>query len=140
MEETTDPQSQPRILVAEDDFVSRQVLCRYLASHGQCDVAADGQQALKAVQHALDEDRPYDVIFLDIMMPNMDGHTALRAIRHLEEEKAQAPMHRAKIVIATSMKDTENFMRAYAAHCDGYIVKPFSRTQIAEQLRNLNLP
>lgn len=126
-----------RILIAEDDFVSRQVLCRYLESYGTCDVAIDGREAVKAVEFALENSEPYDLVCLDILMPRMDGQEALRTIRQLEEEHDR-PGH-AKILIATALRDAENVQRAMLAKCDGYLMKPFSRPQVQEQLRIFGL-
>ena len=74
-----------KVLIVEDDFVSRKVMMYCLNSlGGQCEVAVDGEEAVRAVTIALADEQPYDVIFLDIMMPNMNGHEALKAIRLLE--------------------------------------------------------
>ena len=126
-----------RILVAEDDFVSRQVLCRYLEAYGTCDVAVDGREAVRAVEYALEHQSPYDLICLDIMMPRMNGQEALRNIRQLEQDYEQ-PSH-AKILVATASRDLEDVRRAFEAKCDGYLMKPFNRGQIQEQLRVFGL-
>lgn len=126
-----------RILIAEDDFVSRQVLCRFLESFGTCDVAIDGREAVRAVELALEGKEPYDLICLDIMMPRMNGQEALKAIRQLEQQHA-ASGH-AKILIATALRDAENIQRAFLSKCDGYLMKPFNRPQVHEQLRMFGL-
>lgn len=126
-----------RILIAEDDFVSRQVLCRYLEAYGTCDVAIDGLEAVKAVEFGLDKGEPYDLICLDLLMPRMGGQEALRAIRQIEDERGQSG--RARVLIATAMRDTENIQRAFLSKCDAYLVKPFNRTQIQEHLRAFGL-
>lgn len=65
-----------RILIVEDDFIGRKVLQRLLLEYGECDVAVDGVEAVKAFDLAWSAGMPYDVLFLDIMMPNMSGHDA----------------------------------------------------------------
>ncbi len=65
-----------RILVVEDDFISRRLLCRFLERFGECDVAINGNEAVNAVEHALQAGAHYDLICLDIMMPEMDGQEA----------------------------------------------------------------
>ena len=75
-----------RVLVVEDDFISRRLLCRYLEPHGECDVAVNGNEALSAFKQALSSGQYYDLICLDIMMPGMDGQETLKRMRILERE------------------------------------------------------
>ncbi len=60
-------------LIVEDDFTSRNLMQIYLADMGPCHVAVNGREAVEAVTESLNEQKPYDVICLDIMMPEMDG-------------------------------------------------------------------
>jgi two-component system chemotaxis response regulator CheY len=124
-----------RILVVEDDFTSRRVLSRILESYGSCDVAIDGEEAVKAVQLSLESDTAYDLICLDIMMPKMDGQAALKKIRALEEESGVLLGHGAKIVITSALHDSKDVMEAFRHQCDGYIVKPYDKGKITEELK-----
>lgn len=76
---------------AEDDFVGRKVMHRLLLEHGECDVAVDGVEAIKAFDLAWRAGTPYDVMFLDIMMPNMSGHEALKIIRDKRNGSVACP-------------------------------------------------
>ena len=53
---------------------------------GETHLAADGEEAIEAFRLAMDENEPYDLICLDIMMPKIDGHQVLAEIRKIEEE------------------------------------------------------
>lgn len=128
-----------RILVVEDDFTSRHILCRHLDPLGVCEVATDGEEAVEAVRLALAEGDPYGLICLDIMMPRMDGQAALKAIRDLEEGAGIALGDGAKIVITSALSDHRNVMEAFRAQCDGYLVKPYERDKLAEQLARLGV-
>lgn len=134
----TDSRSR-RILIVEDEFISRQLLLALLGKFGDCDVAIDGREAVSAVIDALRERLPYSLICLDIMMPDMDGHKALQTIRAAEHNAGLGPYDRSKIVMTTALSDYENFHRAFEGSCDSYIVKPISKSVLLRQLRRLSI-
>jgi len=70
-----------KTLVVEDDFTSRLLLQTILKAYGECHVAADGTEALAAFLEAERTEQPYQLICLDIMMPDLDGKEVLRSIR-----------------------------------------------------------
>ena len=74
-------------LIVEDDFTSRLLLQEYLKVYGIPHIAVNGREAVEAVRLALEARDHYNLICLDIMMPEMDGQQALREIRALEEAK-----------------------------------------------------
>ena len=67
-----------KTLIVEDDFTSRLLLQELLKKYGRSHIAVNGLEAVEAVRLALDENEPYDLICLDILMPQMDGQLALR--------------------------------------------------------------
>ena len=80
-----------RILLAEDDFVTRKFMTGFLSKYGECDVTVDGMEAVDAFMMALEDDAPYDLVCLDIMMPVMDGVTAMKVLREEKLEKYWVP-------------------------------------------------
>ncbi len=126
-----------RILVVEDDFISRRLLSRYLAPFGECDVAINGKEALQAVEHAVLAEDQYDLICLDIMMPEMDGHEALTAIRELEQANDLDVGMGAKVVMTTSLEDHKNISQAFKSSADGYVVKPIQKKKLIGILSEL---
>ena len=90
-----------RILIAEDDFASRKVILKFLSVYGECDVTVDGMEAVDAFMMALEEDNPYDLICLDVMMPVMDGYQALKSIREIEKEHGLAVL---SMLVALALK------------------------------------
>jgi two-component system chemotaxis response regulator CheY len=125
-----------RILIVEDDFVSRALVSALVAPFGSAEIAVDGSEAVEAVRTALEAKNPYDVIFLDIMMPNLDGHGALEKIRGLEEEN-QIPLEQgAKIVMTTALNDSKNVMKSFNNMADGYLVKPITKEGLLKQLKD----
>lgn len=126
-----------RFLIVEDDFTSRRVLRRLLEEVGESDVAVDGQEALDALELGWQEERPYDVVFLDIMMPRLDGQTALKEIRKREEARGILGSEGVKIIMTTALDDRENIMEAFRSQCEAYLIKPITPKRLFEELRNL---
>ena len=62
-----------KILLAEDDFASRKFMTKYLSQYGDCEVTVDGEEAVDAFMMALEDEEPYDLVCLDVMMPVLDG-------------------------------------------------------------------
>lgn len=128
-----------RILIVEDDFISRKLLSRMLNKYGICDIAVDGNEAVKAFALSIEDKSPYDLICLDIMLPNMDGQEVLRSIRKIEKEKSIFGLSRTKILMTTALDDSSNIFSAFRHQADGYLVKPITINTIQEQLVKLGL-
>jgi len=128
-----------KILIVEDDFTSRLLLQELLKSFGPTHIAVNGREAVEAAHSALEADEPYDLICLDIVMPEMDGQQALREIRALEEAKGIISCNGAKIVMTTAQEDLKNVKAAYYSLCDAYLTKPIQKAKLLEELGKLNL-
>ena len=126
-----------RTLVIEDDYVSGKVIKKMLSSYGECDVAATGKKGLEMFFSAVDSGNNYDVICLDIMMPEMDGHEVLKRLRAGEEKRGvENPV---KIIMTSALGDFGNIKEAYREQCEDYIVKPIEKYKIEAALRKLEL-
>ena len=129
-----------RILIVEDDFGSRRLMQKILSDFGTCDVVVDGEEAVQAFRLAWEENNPYHVVFLDIMMPKMDGHEALRQIREMEKGYGIEPMDEVSVIMTTVLEDPKNVVEAYnKGGATSYIVKPVDRQKIDQELKNLKL-
>jgi two-component system chemotaxis response regulator CheY len=93
-----------RALIVDDDFTSRLLLQSFLAKHGEWHVAINGKEAVAAFRAAQESGKNYDLICMDIMMPEMDGQTAVMEIRHLEEAERKTPANAPKIVLTNGTK------------------------------------
>ena len=129
-----------RILIVEDDFISRRLLCRYLQNHGECDVAVNGNEAVGAFKQTLLAGDRYDLVCLDIMMPGMDGQETLKRIRALEQEHGVGDAERARVIMTTALEDHDNVMAAFSNACDGYVVKPIEKRKFLATLQEIGLP
>jgi two-component system chemotaxis response regulator CheY len=128
-----------KTLVAEDDFTSRLLLQELLKSYGPCHIAVNGKEAVEAVRAALEADEPYDLICLDIMMPEMDGQEALKEIRRIETAAGVAGSNRTKIVMTTALAGQVNVREAIRGKCDYFLTKPIQKAKLLEELRKLAL-
>ena len=129
-----------RILIVEDDFVGRKVMHQLLLEYGECDVAVEGLEGVKAFDLAWQENRPYDVLFLDIMMPNMSGHEALKIIREKEKQRGVLPVNEVKVIMASALDDVKNVTQSFfQGGASAYLVKPIERRKVIEELRKLGL-
>jgi len=128
-----------KLLIVEDDFVSRTVLLKQLSAYGSPDVAVNGLEAVKAVEMQIAADEPYDLICLDIMMPEMNGHEALRKIRDVEQAAGIEGLDRCKIIMTTALSGSEDILDSFRDECDGYLVKPIKKQDIKKLLGVLEL-
>ena len=128
-----------RILVVEDDYISRRLLCRYLEPYGCCEEAINGYEAVDSIRRAIAADQHFDLICLDIMMPGMDGQQALVLLRQMEAENNMPLGRGAKVVMTSAMEDNQYIMEAMNASADGYVVKPIEKRSFIETLKETGL-
>ncbi len=128
-----------RTLIAEDDFTCRLLLKRILGEHGSCDLAVNGAEAVAAVVMALEAGTPYDLICLDVMMPELDGQKALGRIRDEEEARGILSSRGAKIIMTTALGDVDTIMRSFGGLCDAYLIKPIHKAKLLDEVRGLGL-
>lgn len=126
-------------LIVDDDFFSRRILQTMLAGYGECHVAVDGKEALFAFKQALAEETPYDVICLDIMMPEMTGQEVLKKIREIEASKNILGSNSSKVIMTTALDDKENIKAAFREQCESYLIKPISKTKLVNALTEFGL-
>ncbi len=125
-----------RVLIAEDDPTSLLLLTKLLEPYGEPVTAVDGEKALAAFRQALEDDRPFDLVCLDVMMPGMDGHEVLEAIREAEAKIGLLLGRGVRVLMTTAIGDSESVMRAYRGRCDAYLVKPVDRAKLIQQLES----
>lgn len=126
-----------RILIAEDILLHRRMVGRLLEPFGPCDTVNDGSEAVQSFQKAFMAHKPYTLVVLDIMMPNMTGQEALRTIRTFERANGVKAENSAKILMATAANDRNSVIEASKSRCDGYIIKPIQREKLWAKLAEL---
>ncbi|MCM1105736.1 MAG: response regulator [Blautia sp.] len=128
-----------KILLAEDDFVTRKFMSGFLSKYGDCDVTVDGMEAVDAFMMALEDGDPYDLVCLDIMMPVMDGYQALVGIRNLEKAHDVPEDKLVKVIMATALNDEKNVKMAFDLGCTVYSGKPIDQKKFEQALSKLGL-
>ena len=128
-----------KILIAEDDFASRKFMSRFLSKYGECDVTVDGTEAVDAFLMALDSDESYDLVCLDIMMPELDGYQVLKTIRDIEKERNIPEDKVSKIIMTTALNEGRNVTKAFELGCVAYAGKPIDQEKFENVLRKLEL-
>lgn len=127
-----------RILIVEDEFISRELLRHTLEPYGECDCVENGADAISAFNAAWADRQPYQLICLDIMMPGIDGHGVLRHIRTLEREKGICDEeHAVRVIMTTCQGDPESFAKAFEQGLQWYVTKPINRAQLLEIVQEL---
>ena len=96
------------ILIVEDDFASRKFMMNFMSAYGDCDGTVDGMEAVEAYMMALEDEQPYDLICLDVMMPVMDGYQVLNTIRNMEKQRGIEGDDRVKIIMMTALNEQKN--------------------------------
>ncbi|WP_432737779.1 response regulator [Maridesulfovibrio sp. FT414] len=127
-----------RALIAEDEFVGRKLLSTFLSPLFQIDIVVNGEEAIEAYKLAFDEGSPYTLILMDIMMPGVDGISALEAIREFEKKSDISPP--AKVIMTTALDDARTVIRSFHdVEASAYIVKPVLREKLYEELAKIGL-
>ena len=125
-ETATDPASVGHVLVVDDDRSLRRAVARALDLEGyEVQVAEDGLQALASFD---EEATTPDAVVLDILMPNLDGLTACRAIR----AKSRVP-----ILMLTARQSVDERVEGLEAGADDYLSKPFAVVELIARVRAL---
>ncbi len=123
-----------RILIVEDDMVSRKFLMKFLRQYGDCDLVVDGLEAIDAYLLALKDGFPYDLICLDVMMPKIDGMQVLKTIQDLERQKGIPENQKSKIIMTTVLGETQIVQSAFDYGCNAYASKPIDMPKMTEVL------
>jgi two-component system chemotaxis response regulator CheY len=127
-----------RVLIVDDDFYSRSFLEYILHPHARCDAAVNGEDAIMAFKKAQEENNPYTVVFMDLLMPVLDGPKALEEIREIEKDYGLPEDSRCKIVITSVLEDGEDTHNAmYLGGATSFLQKPVDEKAILAELTRL---
>lgn len=123
-----------KILIVEDNETSANLIAEILKNKADFNIAQNGNIAIKQYDSALNE-KPYDLILLDIAMPELDGLEFLRYVRDNEKLKKVPEDKRIPIIMVTAFNHP--FIEAFNRGCTDYIVKPIDPAKLLEKIENL---
>ncbi len=128
-----------KCLVVDDDELGRELVAQNLPGVN-CVMAADGLEAVATYTAALDAGEPFNLVVLDIMMPEMTGHEAGKAIRRAEKERGVELQSQAKIIMLTARNTPQDVMDAMmSAQSGAYLVKPLEPAKLKDALSKIGL-
>lgn len=129
---TTDTGEPPRVLVVDDNSINLNLMLMFLKKRKL--VTLDGAENGLVAVSSVEKTRGYDLIFLDLSMPVMDGFEAARTIRTMEKEHSGDFFRRAKIIALTGLSSPGDESEALASGVDVFLTKPVSFKEVARLL------
>lgn len=128
-----------RALIVEDNYINQEFLMMIMADWADCHVVESGEAALEAFTQAIDS-APFDLIFMDIMLPGIDGLQALERIRAFETRKGITPGNETKAIIITALDGDEMASRASLhGQAISYLTKPIRQEKVEDELKKFGL-
>jgi len=123
-------------LIVDDDFTCSYIFQTQLSKYGTCDAFSNGLDAIEAYRTSLNRGNPYDLMVIDIMMPNINGYQVLENIRTIEAERQIHFPFGAKIILTTGLDDYENrqIEEKLDEVSEAYLVKSNDSNALLEKL------
>jgi two-component system chemotaxis response regulator CheY len=128
-----------RALLVEDDIASRLVLQTFLSRYGECYVAVSGREAVNAFRSAYRLGQRYDLLCIDIMLPEMDGREVVRQVRAIEDAHGILSTRGVKVIMTTAVEDVKEVFRCFRELCDAYLIKPIDLAKLLIYLKSYRL-
>lgn len=130
-----------RFLIVDDQEDMTLTMLRILSRFGECACTNSPHEAVEIFKQQLKNESPFDAVFMDIMMPELDGHEAAGAMRQLEKEQAVSAGSETKLIMISSLSDTRTVCKSFfrGGLADGYLTKPICAQTVQDELQKLNL-
>ncbi|HEY9180455.1 MAG TPA: response regulator, partial [Candidatus Baltobacteraceae bacterium] len=123
--------SQMRALVLDDDPIAQEIFAQYLSSwRMRCDTVGDPVQACDMIASACAASDPYDVVLVDLVLPNMDGFEFARRLQNVERIAST------RLIMVTAYDEPERGRSAIEAGFSGYLTKPIRQSQLYDCIIN----
>lgn len=136
---TPEPKESIHSLIIEDDRSTRFILDKWLNEKGSCESAEDGRSGLESFINGRESGQPFDLVLLDINLPEMNGIDVLKGIRDYESGLDLQSGIGTKIIMVTSEGKSKKVLEAFGENCDGYLTKPLEKKKMIDMLVKLSL-
>ena len=134
------PEKKMNVLIVEDEYISRSLLTELLAPFAECIAVGSGEEALEILKQSYAHDELFDLVCLDIMMPDLNGQQVLQELRRIEGERHIDSRSAATVFMTTAQKDVQNVLEAFTkGSCQAYLTKPIDRMKLVYHLRQCQL-
>lgn len=128
-----------RALLVEDSASTRKLLKTVISPYAEVVEAENGRTAVELYRAAVESADPFNYVFLDLVMPEMDGIEVLSAIRDDEETRQVPPDERAQVIVVSGHTEGDNIYDAYIRDCAAFLVKPIEREKLLREMRRIGL-
>ena len=129
-----------KILIVDDSMYQRTIIEAALTEYGNCTQAKDGKEAVEKYREEFEKGEPFDLVVMDILMPVMDGHEALKKINEYQKENGVDEEKMSNAIMLSSLDDPQNMMKAqFETGAQVYVTKPFEEDVLVETLMSLDL-
>lgn len=128
-----------RALIVEDDATGAELLRHIIAPYAEVELARDGRAAIEKFREAAEAGRGFDLVCLDLMMPELNGQQVLQSIRDYEEQHKSTGREASKVIVISALDDSGNILSAFQVGCEAYLTKPVETSKLLDQLRELGL-
>ncbi|MGL1936977.1 MAG: response regulator [Fibrobacterales bacterium] len=125
-----------RTLIVDDDKMCGSVAQSIMKKYGEADLATSGHDAI-ALFEASFTARPFMVVILDIMMPEIDGQQVLKKIRELEYRHGVIKSNRVKVIMLSGIEDKRTILNAFQGGCEAYLTKPLVAKVLEETVKEV---
>ncbi len=130
-----------KFLLVDDQEEINLLMAKILSPYGDCIVATNGPEAIDLFRQYQEVGKPFSAVFLDIMMPGMDGHEVASKLREMEREHDIEHANAFKLIMITALSDTKNVCKSFFKDgmADAYITKPIKKDKFMEELKMLKI-
>ena len=125
-----------KILIVDDNEAARCLLETQLSGHGTLITVNDGIEAIAAFKEALEAGERFDLVFMDLVMPEMGGMEASSTIRRIESEYQITRDEGVRIIMVSAVSCESEIIKAYENGCDAYITRPCQKEQLTAEIHN----
>ncbi len=124
-------------LIVEDEMTSRIILEKILSPFGEVQVCHDGNEAIEAFRASLEKGQPFDLICMDFMMPEIDGHAALKIIRAEEAGRGTDQGKGVKVIMTTGLSNIDTEYEDILTISDAILQKPIRKDALIDAVSKL---